>query len=345
VIGRLLQRRVYGAVVEFAREAWEIEPDNLVAFGWLIEALSKDGRLEETARVYYDVAARAEAEGHHELAVEALCESVQRAPESPDRAWRMEKLLQTADPTSDHDLDHIARLYGWLKRESMGARVDFELLARRIRRSLWRRLPARLVIEHQKSAVEWPGPDGWEPLSASDLAAAVASSDVDLVERFRKWAATQRDETRQMVSQVIEGAAAYTPGARRVLMGSTRRVVVDGSNVAWWGRSPDAGPSLDNIRVVRQALFEQGYFPVEVLADASLPFQVRETDRLRQWELRGEIAFVEGRTNADETLVQEARRWECPIVTNDQLRDVDPDQRCSRIGFSLGPGGVVLDEK
>ena len=125
-------------------------------------------------------------------------------------------------------------------------------------------------------------------------------------------------------------------------MGKTRRVLVDGSNVAWYGRGAGDGPDLETIRQVRTKLFSEGYFPVTVLADAALPWQVKDADKFRRWELRGEVSLVEGGTDADDKLVLEARRWKCPIVTNDQMRDVDPAGECERITFAVGPGGVTL---
>ncbi len=143
---------------------------------------------------------------------------------------------------------------------------------------------------------------------------------------------------------MIEGAHAFLPGARRVLTGPTRRILVDGSNVAWWGQTSDEGPDLENIRALRHKLYNEGYFPVVILADAALPYQVKEQERLNRWILRGEIHLVEGRTDADETLLQEARRWNCSIVTNDLMRDHDPEGSIPRISFAIGPGGVDLKD-
>jgi hypothetical protein len=341
---RLMDRRRYAAVAEFARAALEQDPGQPEACSLLLQALESSGQIDEVASVHYDAAVRALEQHRRHDAVLKLCMSIQAAPDSPGTAWRMERLLQTADAHSQADLDVVAGMYGDLKRRSTTAASAFESLARRVKRSLWRRLPTLMLHEHQRIEVKWQTPRGVETITASELAGAVARGDRDLVEQFRIWAANQHGESRQTALQAIEGANAFLPGARRALSGCTRRILVDGSNVAWFGCSVDGGPDPDNIRHVRQKLLEDGFFPVHVIGDAALPFQVSTPERILRWELCGEITLVEGRTDADEVLLQEARRWRCPIITNDQMRDLDPDGDCDRIGYSIGPGGVVLQE-
>ena len=344
IVERMMRKRAYQAVAQFAREAWELDPDNQLVFGWLLDALALDGRHDESAGHHYDAAIRALGQSDRDRGIAELCLSVRAAPESPDAAWRLEKLIQSVEVSSQKEVERVAELYGYLRRESASAASEFESLARRIKRSLWRKLPSYMAREHRKVVVDLPGDQGMRSVSASDLATAVAAGDASLVEQFRRWAAAQRAQDRQGALQVIEGAEHYLPGARRVLTGITRRVLVDGSNVAWAGRSGETRADLDQVLAVRQKLFEAGYFPVVVLADASLPWQVRDPQRLDAWLLRGEITLVDSRTDADHTLWREARRLDCPVVTNDRMRDLDPEERFERIGYVIGPGGVRIDD-
>jgi hypothetical protein len=237
----------------------------------------------------------------------------------------------------------VARLQSDLRRASSAARSRFEGLLRQKRRKLWRLLPEALTEEQRGLEVPWAGGNNRDTLSAADLSSAIMSGNRELVERFRRWAA-ESGTNRQDARQLIEGAERLVPGARRLLSGPVRPVVVDGSNVAWHGQPSDGKPDLDNIRQLRQKLFESGFFPVIILADASLPWQVENSDRLYRWVLRDEIGLVDSQVEADEPLLAAARMLGCPIVTNDQLRDRDPARHVSRIGYAIGPGEVSLDE-
>ncbi|MDQ2732090.1 MAG: hypothetical protein M3Y56_10555, partial [Armatimonadota bacterium] len=182
VFKRLMEKRRFTAVADYARELWERDRSSAAAFGALVEALQAGGQQEEAARLYYEVGTQALAEGRHGNAVEAFAQSIRCAPESPDAAWRIEKLLRIAEPSSREDLESVARLYGELRRQSFEAASTFETLARRLRRSLWRRLPALMTEEHKRVAVTWTSGGKTAELSASELAASVAAGDVDLVD-------------------------------------------------------------------------------------------------------------------------------------------------------------------
>ena len=344
VLQRLIEKRLFDAAAAYAREWLDLDPVNPVPRKLMLEALTLGGSAEEVGQYHYHAGATALAENRRQEAVAEFCESIRAAPGDADVTWRMEKLLEITDAGSRAEVEQVAQLYGELLRTSLDAAKTFESLARRLKRGLWRRLQPALVVEHKRVEAPWPGAPGGS-LSASQLAAAIAAADESLVDPFRKWAAGQSGEVRQAALHVIEGANAYLPGARRVLSASTRPVVVDGSNVAWDGNNQESGPNLENIRAVRQKLLEAGFFPIIILCDASLLFQVKNPDRLNRWELRGEIRFAQSRTDADLSLLTEARRLECPIVTNDLLRDHDPQRRYSRIAYFIGPGGVTLDEK
>ena len=342
VIARLMERGQFDAVIAYAREAWELDAADERAEGWLIRALREAGYAEDLAELYYQKATREQERGRTTEAVEALCESIRVAPDGEKAGWRMERLLQVADPVARQQVELVAALYGDLKRENATAAGQFEGLARRLRRKLWRALPTAAAEESRRVSVPWPAIPGGV-LTPSLLAGEIAAGNLSLVQEFRRWAARAHGEAREMAGQLITGAEAALPGARRALTGPTRRILVDGSNVAWTGQPREAGARLENLRRVRESLLREGYFPVEIIVDASLPWQIDNPERLRQWDARGEIRVADAGIEADDLLVSEARRWGCPILTNDRMRERHRGIR--KIPYTLDLHSLTLGEE
>ena len=97
-----------------------------------------------------------------------------------------------------------------------------------------------------------------------------------------------------------------------------RTVIVDGSNVAHFTEGEKA--MLDNIRLVRDKLLEEGYQPV-VLADAALRHQIDDEQGFEALVEDGTIKQAPAGTDADYFILSFARELDANIVSNDRFKD------------------------
>jgi hypothetical protein len=97
---------------------------------------------------------------------------------------------------------------------------------------------------------------------------------------------------------------------------------------------------------MRRELRLRGCFPIQLIADASLPYNIDEVAELLAMGKRGEIEFSNAGQEADEVLAREARRTGAYVVTNDRnfYLKVTPDFEPPRITFRIIDGFLVVDE-
>ncbi|GEM_PF-1234488 len=138
----------------------------------------------------------------------------------------------------------------------------------------------------------------------------------------------------------------YTSGTGSVNSDRPRAAIVDASNVARHDPDPLAltpPPRVANLMRMRDYLLRRGFFPVLLVADASLRYHV--DDRMTYESLidRGVVVETPSGREADETLIAEARERDAILVSNDRLSEWgDAVRRIERFGFTLSTGGVSL---
>ena len=129
----------------------------------------------------------------------------------------------------------------------------------------------------------------------------------------------------------------------------TRPVIVDASNVARYNADPllaPTAPRLQSILLMRDFLFQRGFFPVILVADANLRHLVQERAQYADMVERHVIQEALPRTSADEILLRLAREHMAPLVTNDLFSDRQEEaKRVERIGFDLYRNRIVLDPR
>lgn len=104
-------------------------------------------------------------------------------------------------------------------------------------------------------------------------------------------------------------------------------IIIDGSNVMYWRNNT---PKLDTVREVLRLLMRQGY-TVGIMFDANAGYLL--SDRYihdgKMGKLLGlpkdQIMVVPKGTPADPYILQAARDFDAPIVTNDQFKDWSND--------------------
>jgi hypothetical protein len=125
----------------------------------------------------------------------------------------------------------------------------------------------------------------------------------------------------------------------------SKTVIVDGSNVAHSTEGEKA--LLENIRVVREKLIEEGYEPV-VLADAALRHQIDDETGFEELVESGTIKQAPAGTDADYFILSFARELDANIVSNDRFKDrVDafPEVKKRVIRYMIVNGEVVFERR
>ena len=124
-----------------------------------------------------------------------------------------------------------------------------------------------------------------------------------------------------------------------------KTVIIDGSNVAHSSEGEKA--LLDNIRVVRDKLIEEGYQPV-VLADAALRHQIDDGPGFEALVESGTIKQAPAGTDADYFILAFARELGANIVSNDRFKDrveAFPEVKKRVIRYMILNGEVVFDRR
>jgi hypothetical protein len=125
----------------------------------------------------------------------------------------------------------------------------------------------------------------------------------------------------------------------------SRTVIIDGSNVAH--SSEGDKPMLQNIRVVRDKLIEEGYEPI-ILADAALRHQIDEGGAFEQLVDAGTIKQAPAGTDADYFILSFAREFDANIVSNDLFKDrveAFPEVKKRVIRYMIVNGEVVFERR
>jgi hypothetical protein len=124
-----------------------------------------------------------------------------------------------------------------------------------------------------------------------------------------------------------------------------RTVIVDGSNVAHFTEGERA--QLDNIRIIKEKLREDGYEPI-IVADAALRHQIDDEPAFEQMVDSGEIKQAPAGTDADYFILSFARELDAGIVSNDRFKDRQdafPDARKRLIKYMIINGEVVFERR
>lgn len=177
-------------------------------------------------------------------------------------------------------------------------------------------------------------------ISTRRIADAIDRNEVGVI-TFAQNALSHLKKTRPtLYRSVAANLEAHDRSCAGVISGRTMPVVVDGSNVAWHESAEKA--RLRNILDMRKELRSEGYFPVYIYVDASLPYQIDQQAELHKLVDSGQLIMVEKQTDADEAVLARARTLSCPIVSNDRMADWDPEGEVFKMRFAIDDFGVTV---
>ena len=192
--------------------------------------------------------------------------------------------------------------------------------------------------------IEWPAPDGAVTASVRAVVDAIDAGRSELVDRVRRALPLLKTRSPQTHAAVTEALRSCGAGYLEVLSRRARAVVVDGSNVAWYGCEETGRPRLEHLLTLRRELHVLGYFPLLLYIDAALLHQIDRREELERLIARGEVLVADPGTDADDRILREAQDLRCPVVTNDRMLEHDPEGRVPKLRFDLDVAGAAIHD-
>jgi len=183
-------------------------------------------------------------------------------------------------------------------------------------------------------------------ISARQLAQAVERNDEDMVFSLTQALFTLREINPAGHKMFLERVRTFDRYSARVLTGDTTRVLVDASNVARFEKNKYGKGILENLLALRDELRSRSYFPIILIADASLPHFIDQPQEFKKLVQQDIIQITNKGEEADEYLTRMAQKSGAFVVTNDvnfHLKTA-PDFDPLRIGFTISHGAVFLHE-
>lgn len=183
-------------------------------------------------------------------------------------------------------------------------------------------------------------------ISARQVSMAVERNDEELVYSLTQALFELREKNAAGHKMFLDRVRTFDRYSARILTGDTMRVLVDASNVARFEKNKYGKGSLTNLLEVRDELRSRSYFPIILIADASLPHFIDEPHELKRLIQQGIIQITNKGEEADEYLARLAQQTGAFVVTNDvnfHLK-IAPHFEPLRIGFTIDHGAVYLHE-
>jgi hypothetical protein len=157
--------------------------------------------------------------------------------------------------------------------------------------------------------------------------------------------------------QLLAGSVALSTTQDRVLNKSvqneySRKIIVDGSNVAKYGVNVGAKENarIRNIELVVDGLKGQGLVDIKVICDASLRWVIDDQKLFEVMIDKNQVMQVPARTDADKWFFKYAREFKAKVVSNDTFKDwVERDDwvreniESFRVTFMIIDGVVKFD--
>lgn len=179
--------------------------------------------------------------------------------------------------------------------------------------------PPQRVIARKTAeiSVTLPTPRGKRSYSSAKILTALYKNDTVLLDEIRNGIAYLANTPAKERAAIADFTKAGIPAT--LLAGPLHPAVIDGSNIA--NMSPERRARMEYIRQVQRSAWREGYFPVIIIVDASLRYQIDRADQLMEMVEQGEIVMAPAGTSADALLIEEAAHRDAVLITNDRMTD------------------------
>lgn len=168
-----------------------------------------------------------------------------------------------------------------------------------------------------EAVLELPTARGKRKFTLAAIRKALLHNDATTVDAVRDGLARLAEHPVREREALARLAKVGIPAA--VLTGPLRPAVVDGSNVA--NMAPASRGRLAYLQQIQQSAWEEGYFPVIIIVDASLRHQIDQPDELMALVESGRITMTEPGSSADPLLITEAIARHAVLISNDRMTE------------------------
>ncbi|GAB4451790.1 MAG: hypothetical protein OHK0029_01600 [Armatimonadaceae bacterium] len=365
---RLLHRGKYVVVAEVCQEALAAEATQRAALRGRIHALF--------AEALYGIGEIAGGEEQLRAASVALLDSGQIVPAARAMARLLTQTVyyNPATPPRSSDGATLRRLLLLAERDGMAQpvrevftrmRIGSAAAGRRLQETL--KLGGKKTATLVRAALGDPeerktvlGPD--EPVAlpttsgvastvtARQIARAVDEGNLNFVRAVRHGLEALRQRSpadAELADALLEGVTMLDSVAViPLLYPNVTPAVVDASNVARHTPDPLAlNPPLrvESLLLMRDYLLRQRFFPVLMIADATLRFHADDRAAYERLLDRHIVREAPPGTSADEALLTEARLQNAPLISNDRFTEWgDAASGIDRRGFFIANNRVSL---
>jgi myosin heavy subunit len=115
----------------------------------------------------------------------------------------------------------------------------------------------------------------------------------------------------------------------QIICGPLKPAIIDGSNVAHF-LSNGERPKLEHLIQLRHTCWLEGYFPVYIIVDASLPYQIDNEAKLSEMIKLNEVIPVCINTVADKEILKRAIELNAVVLTNDRYTEWPDGDKVSK---------------
>ena len=193
---------------------------------------------------------------------------------------------------------------------------------------------------------EWQADGRTIRLTARDVKRQIDKNDEDAIFTTMMALDALENRNRELYFKFLHRLKTIDAYYASVLTRPTTRVLVDASNVARSEPDRRGRGQIELLFLLKEELRRRNCWPLVFIADASLPYNIDDSKKLRQMIDTGEIVQAPSGVEADEILAREARKTGAFVVTNDAKFHfkVSPDFEPPRITFRVYDGTIVVDE-
>jgi len=342
VISRLVKDGSLEAAREFCETLVELDSESVHAHLALEQIYTKTGPKDKQIDECIWISNYMMRNGQPIRSCAFACRALAIEPTQHKIQVHFRRILESIELSNDSAVSGVRRLMGKLKLANpLAYRHGYKVL-KQMGKTYIRAFDGPREVLHLDKVFDITDGERTMQISTRRIMEAVEHNEVAVIKFVQHALANLRRTRPTLYRGVMENLEAHDGSFVTAISGKTKPVVVDGSNVAWADSGEKA--KINNILNLRKELRSQGYFPIDVFIDASLPYQIDQQSALQQLIDSGAVIMVESRTDADEAIMAQARKVWCPIVTNDRMADWDPDDEIPKLRFSLDEFGFVIYE-
>lgn len=315
------------------------------------QSTASDKALKDKLRAREVAAREAQSEARqHQLRVELLEEKLSDVEKARDRAERKSRRTQSELETGQAETRTLRKQLHRLQQvnEELRSRLAAATEQQRSKREQVEVKTESKPSENQGSTrhLDQPGSSAQQnqKSDAFKIRAAIDRNDEAFVATLRQDLISLRARDRAAYNRILKELRESGNYYARVLTTPMARVFVDASNVARYVAT--AKGRVEYLCSLREELRRHDFFPIILVADASLPYNIDQPQKLREMIADGEVLVTASGQEADEILAREAKQTGAYVVTNDRNFHFAfaPDFSPSRIGFRIEDGVVLLEE-